>query len=213
MLKRRLHLSGRLGGRDRADVEICVMERRNSSCFAKSGMFISVLKGSLLCCHAPPFSPWGSGPCVAPALQMGRWNLISLAFNQNRIMFLISPPCKWKGEIHELVGGEGFQAVAPLPLGCTNIEITVENMDISKLRSLPAPHFATLSSSFSAKVWYSPCMVQNDWPNTKVVEHLEPNPGGGWCGGRVKGGDQCSCWSRKEEPYKHITRTSTVSLT
>ena len=57
MLKRRLHLSGRLGGRDRADVEICVMERRNSSCFAKSGMFISVLKGSLLCCHAPPLFP------------------------------------------------------------------------------------------------------------------------------------------------------------
>ena len=38
-----------------------------------------------------PF-PEGSGPCVVP--QMERWNLILLAFSQNRIMSLISLPCK-----------------------------------------------------------------------------------------------------------------------
>lgn len=99
----------------------------------------------LLC---SPF-PEGGGPCVVP--QMERWNLILLAFSQNRIMCLISLQCKWKGEIHELVGGEGFQAVVWYPLAYINREIRVENTDKFRLRSPPAPQVATLSSSLSDK--------------------------------------------------------------
>lgn len=49
--------------------------------------------------------PQGDGP--GNALQMERWDLILLAFNQSRIMCLISLRCKQKGEIHELLGGVG----------------------------------------------------------------------------------------------------------
>lgn len=126
------------------------MEGRNSSCLASHRNW-----------HVPEHpegvppplpcspSPQGSGPCMVP--QKERRNLILLAFSQNRIMCLISLQCKWKGEIHELIVGEGFQAVLWCPLVYRNIEITVEYVDKPRVRSPRLPQFAALRLSLSDK--------------------------------------------------------------
>lgn len=147
------------------------MEGRNSSCLAESPVFVDVLKESLVRCHAPPF-PWARGPGMVP--QMERWNLILLAFNQNRIMCLISLPCKWKGEIHEFVGGEGFQAGIWYSPVYINMEITVEKRDKSRLRSSPTLpcHY------FKFKLFlqrYCP-HLENTWNNTKIVSYPDLKP-------------------------------------